>query len=220
MSKPSFLSLLGIAVFLGLSGFVFVQNKQLEALAARVDQVDPSNQIEQFTSRLDEIESSTKAVNFELQKAVPMADFNTAIKATSAQLDNIQRQLEGAKPSASQEEFLSLQARVESLETDLHGMQKRMIFAQNRPAPTSAERKIAIARQKKPIVLAPPFQVIGVESRGSERFLAIAPFGSTRLDDIQLIRPGDSSQQWQLKSLGDSTAEFLVGGNQQIVNLR
>ncbi|MFA0941297.1 hypothetical protein ACDH53_28435, partial [Pseudomonas tremae] len=61
----------------------------------------------------------------------------------------------------------------------------------------------------------PPFSVVGVEYRGGERFLSVAPPGSTQLSQLNLIRPGEmvAGSNWQLNSLDDSRALFSINGS-------
>ncbi|KPZ10446.1 hypothetical protein, partial [Pseudomonas syringae group genomosp. 3] len=68
----------------------------------------------------------------------------------------------------------------------------------------------------------PPFSVVGVEYRGGERFLSVAPPGSTQLSQLNLIRPGDmvAGSNWQLNSLDDSRALFSINGSTRILTLR
>ncbi|MEN1550966.1 hypothetical protein AAIH73_35040, partial [Pseudomonas aeruginosa] len=60
----------------------------------------------------------------------------------------------------------------------------------------------------------PPFSILGVEYRGGERFLSVAPPGSTQLSQIYLIRQGDAvaGTNWRLTDLDDRTAHFDVAG--------
>ncbi|RMM86569.1 hypothetical protein ALQ70_02712, partial [Pseudomonas savastanoi pv. glycinea] len=62
----------------------------------------------------------------------------------------------------------------------------------------------------------------GVEYRGGERFLSVAPPGSTQLSQLNLIRPGDmvAGSNWQLNSLDDSRALFSINGSPRILPLR
>ncbi|PHN67606.1 hypothetical protein AO286_25600 [Pseudomonas syringae] len=64
--------------------------------------------------------------------------------------------------------------------------------------------------------------MVGVEYRGGERFLSVAPPGSTQLSQLNLIRPGDmvAGSNWQLNSLDDSRALFSINGSPRILPLR
>nr|BFE89541.1 hypothetical protein GCM10020185_00770 [Pseudomonas brassicacearum subsp. brassicacearum] len=52
--------------------------------------------------------------------------------------------------------------------------------------------------------------MLGVESRGGERFLAVAPPDSRSLKDIQLLHNGEQLGAWQLKALEPNAAIFAV----------
>ncbi|RMV85183.1 Methyl-accepting chemotaxis protein, partial [Pseudomonas amygdali pv. sesami] len=76
--------------------------------------------------------------------------------------------------------------------------------------------------QAKAAEVPPPFSIMGVEYRGGERFLSVAPPGSTQLSQLNLIRPGDmvAGSNWQLNSLDDSRALFSINGSTRILPLR
>ncbi|HHK4227633.1 TPA: methyl-accepting chemotaxis protein, partial [Pseudomonas aeruginosa] len=68
----------------------------------------------------------------------------------------------------------------------------------------------------------PPFSILGVEYRGGERFLSVAPPGSTQLSQIYLIRQGDAvaGTTWRLTDLDDRTAHFDVAGASRSVRIQ
>ena len=61
-----------------------------------------------------------------------------------------------------------------------------------------------------------------VEYRGGERFLSVAPPGSTQLSQIYLIRQGDAvaGTTWRLTDLDDRTAHFDVAGASRSVRIQ
>jgi hypothetical protein len=63
--------------------------------------------------------------------------------------------------------------------------------------------------------------VIGLEHRGGQEFLAIAPIGSNQLSRIQLVRPGDAvtGTSWKLRSVDSASASFDVAGVSQTIAL-
>lgn len=68
----------------------------------------------------------------------------------------------------------------------------------------------------------PPFQMVGLEYRGGERFLSVAPTGSTRLSQIYLLRPGEvvSGSTWRLKAVDERTATFDAGGTTRTLSIQ
>ncbi|HLT04368.1 MAG TPA: chemotaxis protein, partial [Pseudomonas sp.] len=70
-----------------------------------------------------------------------------------------------------------------------------------RPAPARA----------MPAVPALPL-LIGVELRGAERFVAVAPAGSRTLNEVRLLRGGDRFGAWTLRRLERQAAVFASPG--------
>jgi len=52
--------------------------------------------------------------------------------------------------------------------------------------------------------------VLSVESRGGERFLAVAPHDSRSLMDVRLLHIGEQLGTWHLKVLEPNSAIFTV----------
>ncbi|MBW1248788.1 chemotaxis protein [Pseudomonas tolaasii] len=80
------------------------------------------------------------------------------------------------------------------------------------PPPTPSAPKPKKTARPKSVPLSPPFSVLGVESRGGERFLAVAPPGSRSLMDVQLLHSGEQFGAWSLKVLESNSAIFAVAG--------
>jgi hypothetical protein len=65
---------------------------------------------------------------------------------------------------------------------------------------------------KPPTLVAPPFQILGLESRGGERFLSVVQLNAQSLEHVQLLRVGDSFGDWQLDAIEQQAAVFRVDG--------
>jgi len=75
----------------------------------------------------------------------------------------------------------------------------------------SAEPKPPRRPSAKPAILAnPPFQILGLESRGGERFLAVGPLNVQSLEYVQLLQVGGSFGDWQLDAIERQEAVFRV----------
>jgi len=57
------------------------------------------------------------------------------------------------------------------------------------------------------------FVLLGVELRGDQRLLSVAPNGSRSIGEIRLLRPGESIGVWQLKSFDNTQATFTAHGS-------
>lgn len=62
-----------------------------------------------------------------------------------------------------------------------------------------------------PKIAAPSFQVIGVERRADERFLALLPLGAQALTQVRLLRVGDEADGWRLAAIDAESATFRQG---------
>ncbi|AQY65609.1 chemotaxis protein [Pseudomonas veronii] len=116
----------------------------------------------------------------------------------------IQELRDGLAARATAADMIALRARLE------HAEQQLLELKTQPPPPTPSSAKPKKAARSKPALLSPPFSVLGIESRGGERFLAVAPPDSRSLKDIQLLHNGEQLGTWQLKVLEQSAAIFAV----------
>jgi predicted nucleic acid-binding Zn-ribbon protein len=118
----------------------------------------------------------------------------------------IQELRDGLAASATQADLTALRARLEQVEQQLLDLR-----TQPSPSPlTSSATTPKKAARPKPVPLSPPFSVLGVESRGGERFLAVAPHDSRSLMDVRLLHSGEQLGAWHLKVLEPNSAIFAV----------
>lgn len=103
-------------------------------------------------------------------------------------------------------EMTSLRVRVEQIEQQFLDLK----IQPSPPPPGLSVTKPKKTVRPKPTVLSPPFSVLSVESRGGERFLAIAPHDSRSLMDVRLLHSGEQLGAWQLKVLESHSATFAV----------
>lgn len=59
----------------------------------------------------------------------------------------------------------------------------------------------------------PPFAVLGIELRGGEEFLTVAPHDAQSLAQVRMLRPGESEGEWKLERIEGRTAVFERAGN-------
>ena len=104
-----------------------------------------------------------------------------------------------------------LKASIEMIDIRLQELSKPQT---TEPPAAVSPPKTVIRKKPPPAPQPPPFTVIGIEYRGGERFLSVAPPGSTQLSQINLIRPGDgvTGTAWKLKSMDGRFAHFEVAG--------
>ena len=98
----------------------------------------------------------------------------------------------------------ALQARV----GDIEARMKRTAAAPRRTA--------ELAKPKLP---EPPFNVVGVELRGGERFLSVTAPKASSVLDVWLLREGDAVGAWHLLAIEARAAVFRVDGQAQRIAL-
>lgn len=185
-------SLLAVVNSVGLSRLT--EQSQASAQDARVQSLN---------TRVAELEQQSAASKTQ-PKPVTQPDFETARKA----LDERLAQVEQAQATdARAGDLQALQARVADIEARI-----------KRTAASSAAPRRA-AESAKPKVPAPPFDVVGVELRGGERFLSVAAPKASSVRDVRLLREGDAVGAWHLQAIEASAAVFSVDGQTQRIAL-
>lgn len=212
---------LAFAVLLAWGG---LQQFQISKLTEAQQDKRIALQIKGINEHLALVDEELSGIVDGQKQVLQRSDFESAHAALTRQFETLKAQVSAlqADDGTSQEllalkaQFETLQAGIEALEKRVSSISVRRTAPQAQPVSKPSQKKTA----PKPVVMTPPFDVVGIEVRGGERFLSIAPAGSTRLDQIALIRPGDVRQSWRLEKIGQSTAEFLVSGTQQVVFIR
>jgi hypothetical protein len=108
---------------------------------------------------------------------------------------------EAHAPNDHASEIQALQARVGAIENRL-----------KKSAATVAAAPRHAAEPPKPTVPEPPFNVVGLELRGGERFLSLTVPGATSIRDVRLLREGDTLGAWHLQALEAHVAVFRIEG--------
>jgi hypothetical protein len=188
--------------------------ESLDALLTRLGKVD---------ERLDSVDGKHLVSN---------DDFRSGQQALSNRIDAAQAYAKQAietaqelsRNAASTGELVVLKASLETFDNRLHELSQSQIkqVPMAPPKPKAVTRKSPPTQKPSTRVVAPlppPFTVIGIEYRGGERFLSVAPTGSTQLSQIYLIRPGDAvaGTAWRLNALDGKSARFDVAGTPQTV---
>lgn len=222
--------LLSFCLVLMVGGLVY-QHFQITQLRGSIDGAAEKTSIDAILTRLSNIDERLDSVDG--KHLVSSEDFRAGQQALSNRIDAAQafaKQVNEtvqdlSRNAATSGELLVLKATVETLDGSVQVLRK----AQSKPPPLIIPKRSAAksppARKAKPkpaMPEPPPFHVVGVEYRGGERFLSVAPPGSTRLSQIYLIRPGDAvaGTAWQLNALDDRSARFDVAGTPRTINIQ
>ncbi|MDZ5738062.1 methyl-accepting chemotaxis protein [Pseudomonas asiatica] len=219
------------AGLLVLGAIIAFQQYQLSTLSGVVNGAAEKTSIDALQSRVSAIDDRLDTVSG--KPLVTMEDFRVSQQALSSRIDAVQataRQaqdiaIEVTRSSATAGDLLVLRADLEALDGKLEKVSKPQAQAAA-PAPKASPAK----PKPKPSPVKstpvpqepPPFQMVGLEYRGGERFLSVAPTGSTRLSQIYLIRPGEmvSGSSWRLKAVDERTATFDAGGKTRTLSIQ
>lgn len=211
---------------LALGGTLAFQQYQLATMRNTLTEAADKTTIKALQGRLSDIDGRLDTVAG--KPMVSMDDFRASQQALSARIDAVQaataQAQDLARTSASASELVVLKADVEALNNKLQKVatSRPTVATTKPPVQPKPRRKAAAAKAAPAPQTPPPFQMVGLEYRGGERFLAIAPSGSTRLSQIYLIRPGEfvNGSSWHLKSVNDRTATFDVDGATRTLNIQ
>lgn len=214
---------------LTLAGTLSYQQFRLTHLTTAINGTAGKESLDAFQTKLEQFDKRLAAVD---QKYLTSnEDFRSGQQALSSRLDAIEGLANQANKrveqldlsSASAEDIVIIKASVDSVAAQLKDLQLRQSNSANaRPSSTTSSTHKASSRAKtKRSAPPPPFDVIGLEHRGGQEFLAIAPIGSNQLSQIQLVRPGDgvSGTSWKLRSVDSGSASFDVAGVSQTIAL-
>lgn len=182
-----------------LSLVVAVNSVGLSRLSDRVHETTRTGQIEHLTEHMAALEQRVAAAERGLA-AVNQANPGAEIQSLRQRLDEFEAAQAHADPAA---ELRALLDRVRRIEARLDRLRSH--------ASTTATRPRA-APAVEPTPLEPPFDVVGVELRGGERYLAISPKGATDLPRVRLLRQGDTEAGWKLDTIEATGGVFRMDG--------
>ncbi|KPW57984.1 Uncharacterized protein ALO82_03987 [Pseudomonas syringae pv. broussonetiae] len=224
LSRSASLQILALIVLIGM---LVYQQWQILHLKTGFESAANLETVNAITQRINGVDDRLDAAS--QLKSVTIDDFRAGQQALSNRIDAVQALVKQAQDAAQQaaatmQEVVVMGARIEELQVKLQDLRAAkpasvQISAAKPKTPPPSRKSTA---QSKVPEAPPPFSVVGVEYRGGERFLSVAPPGSTQLSQLNLIRPGDmvAGSNWQLNSLDDSRALFSINGSTRILPLR
>lgn len=195
---------IAVAVALLLvSALSVVNSVGLSRLTERSQASAQDAHVQALNARVAELEQQAAASKGQ-PKPVTQPDFNAARQALDERLAQVE-QAQAADARAG--DLQALQGRVGDIEARL----------KKATTPAAAPRRTAEPTKLK--VAEPPFDVVGVELRGGERFLSVAPLKASSVLDVWLLREGDAVGAWHLQAIEASAAVFRVDGGTQRIAL-
>lgn len=192
----------------GLSGGLYNQTQRVVALQDSSTQHQQALDILQHDSNaLKDTQEKLHYTVKDLRQMVDTGEQQASVldPMLDQWVQEVQELRDGLAARATEAELTALRARLEQVEQKLLDLNSKP----SPPLPPSAAKPKKTALPK-PIPLSPPFSVLGVESRGGERFLAITPHDSRTLGDVRLLHSGEQSSTWRLKALEPTSAIFAV----------
>ncbi|WP_248916001.1 methyl-accepting chemotaxis protein [Pseudomonas moorei] len=232
LPRPTRTTLILSLCLVVMAGILGYEHHQLSKLSSGLAEAADKESLDALLTRLGKVDERLDTVDS--KRLVSNEDFRAGQQALSNRLDSVQASTkqvtetvqELSRNAASTAELVMLKASLETIETRVSDLNKAQTKAApaSPPPPKPATRKPTPAPRAATVApppAAPPFNVVGIEYRGGERFLSVAPPGSTQLNQIYLIRPGDAvaGTAWRLKSLDGRAASFDVAGTQQTINI-
>ncbi|MBP0714261.1 hypothetical protein ABXK61_13160 [Burkholderia sola] len=199
--RMPWLRVVAVAWLLALSAGLVIMLQALPKLDKPSEPSPQIGQIDALATRLDQVTQELATLR---RQPAPLAP--EALAATREALEARLAPLEMSVAALTDDQQLrELKARIEKLEAP----------ATPKVTATPVQRPKATA--KVPMPPKPPFQVLGMELRGGERFLTVAPLGSTTAGQMRLLRTGESEGGWTLEHINDRHAMFRVNGQTQQV---
>ncbi|MFS2197686.1 chemotaxis protein [Pseudomonas sp. Pseusp3] len=196
-------------VIAGLSGGLYNQYQRVAELQSTNTQYQQAlDTLQRDANALKDAQEKLQYALKDLKQVVDSGEqqTNTLDPMLDQWAQEIQELHDGLADRATVADLTSLRARFEYVEQQFLDLKTQP----SPPPPTSSATKPKQKTRPKPVPLSPPFSVLSVESRGGERFLAVAPHDSRSLTDVRLLHSGEQLGAWRLKVLELNSAIFAV----------
>ncbi|MQT39865.1 MULTISPECIES: chemotaxis protein [Pseudomonas] len=193
----------------GLSGGLYNQYQRMAELQSTNTQYRQTlDTLQRDSSALKDAQEKLQYALKDLKQTVDTGEqqANTLDPMLDQWAQEIQELRDGLVARATAADLTALRAHLEQVEQQLQELKTQP----STPPSTSSVAKPKQTAHPKPISLSPPFSVLSVESRGGERFLAVAPHDSRSLMDVRLLHSGEQLGTWHLKVLEPNSAIFAV----------
>ena len=195
LPRPTRTTLIFSLCLIALASVLAYENHQLSLVSNNLASTADKDSLNALLTRLAKVDERLDAVDG--KHLVTNDDFRSGQQALSNRIDTVQAYAKQAtetthdlslRVTAAEEQVMVLKASIEMIEIRLQELSKPLT---TEPPVIAPLPKPVIRKKPPPAPQPPPFTVIGIEYRGGERFLSVAPPGSTQLSQINLIRPGD-----------------------------
>lgn len=196
----------------GLAAVAVNQNRQLQALQAMPRENSSASDYQGKWNELKNEQDSTGAAIKALR--ITSSDLLSTQNQIGQQLNQFVADLESLKQSlpkpVASVDLKPLELRLSELKEQLLQVRVQAASQPRTKAPSSHSGKPRLAPRAQ--IQAPPFSIMGSETRGPERFLSLVPIGEQTLRSVRLVQPGESFAGWRLENLNTGTAVFSIAG--------
>ncbi|WP_130872090.1 methyl-accepting chemotaxis protein [Pseudomonas bubulae] len=195
LPRPTRTTLIFSLCLIALASVLAYENHQLSLVSNDLAATADKDSLNALLTRLTKVDERLDAVYG--KHLVTNDDFRSGQQALSNRIDAVQAYAKQAtettqdlslRVTAAEEQVMVVKASIEMIDIRLQELSKPQA---SEPPVVAPPPKPVIRKKPPPAPQPPPFTVIGIEYRGGERFLSVAPPGSTQLSQINLIRPGD-----------------------------
>ena len=218
LPRPTRTTLIFSLCLIALASVLAYENHQLSLVSNDLAATADKDSLNALLTRLTKVDERLDAVDG--KHLVTNDDFRSGQQALSNRIDTVQAYAKQAtetthdlslRVTAAEEQVMVVKASIEMIDIRLQELCNPQA---SEPPMVAPPPKPVIRKKPPPAPQPPPFTVIGIEYRGGERFLSVAPPGSTQLSQINLIRPGDgvTGTSWKLKSMDGRLAHFEMAG--------
>ena len=191
----------------GLSGGLYNQYQRVAELqSTNTQHLQTLDTLQHDSSALKDAQEKLQYALKDLKQMVDTGEqqANTLDPMLDQWAQEIQELRDGLAARDTETDMTAFRAHLEQVEQQFLDLKSKPS-----PAPPSAAKPKKTATSK-PTPISPPFSVLGLESRGGERFLVIAPNDSRSLSDVRLLHTGEHTGTWRLKTLESTSAIFAV----------
>ncbi|TCV62201.1 chemotaxis protein [Pseudomonas fluorescens] len=197
----------------GLSGGLYNQTQSMTKLQdSGIQYQQTLDTLQHDSNALKDTQEKLRYAVKDLRKMVDTGEQQASV--LDPMLDQwaqeIQELRDGLATRATEADMTALRARLEQVEQKLLDLSSKPSPPPPPPPSAAKPKKTALP---KTVPLSPPFSVLGIESRGGERFLAVTPHDSRTLADVRLLHSGEQTSTWHLKELEPTSAIFKVRGH-------
>ena len=207
-SRARWLRIASATWLLLVSAVAIVNSVGLSRLAEQAQGSAQDAQVQALATRMADLERQI-AADQRKPAMVSEAHFETTHQALLERLAVIEQAQAG---DASADDLQSLQTRVEQIEARLERLRQA-------PVAAAASARRQVRPPGKPMAVEPPFTPVGIELRGGERFLSLAPVGTSSRAQTRLLRVGESEAGWWLEAIEARTAVFRFDGQVQRISV-